>query len=131
MKTIKTDKIVMGLGIVFCIGAVALLMTSETIDIVIILALLVAGVISLITGFSKYLGYRESPRTDERTRKIGAFAATYSWFTTFVLINILFLLNYFGRLTITVSQVLALLFFVMLVTMLGMNMYFKQKGYAE
>ena len=131
MKTIKTDKIVMGLGIVFCIGAVALLMTSETIDIVIILALLVAGVISLITGFSKYLGYRESPRTDERTRKISAFAATYSWFITFVLVNILFLLDYFGRLTITVSQVLGLLFFVMLVTMFGMNVYFKQKGYAE
>jgi len=131
MKTIKTDKIVMGLGIVFCIGAVALLMTSETIDIVIILALLVAGVISLIIGFSKYLGYRESPRTDERTRKISAFAATYSWFTTFVLVNILFLLDYFGRLTITVSQVLGLLFFVMLVTMFGMNVYFKQKGYAE
>jgi len=131
MKTTKTDKIMMGLGIVLCIGAVALSMTSETIDIVIILALLVAGVIGLITGFSKYLGYREDPRTDERTRKLSAFATTYSWFITFVLVNILFLLDYFGRLTITVSQILGLIFFVMLVTMFGMNVYFKQKGYAE
>lgn len=131
MKTTKTNKIIMGLGMVLCIGAVALLMTSETIDIVIILALLVAGVTSLITGFSKYLGYRESPRTDERTRKLSAFAATYSWFITFVLVNILFLLDYFGRLTITVSQTLGFIFFVMLVTMFCINVYFKRKGYAE
>jgi len=131
MKATKTDKIMMGSGIILCIGAVALLMTSETIDIVIILALLVAGVMGLITGLSKYLGYREGPRTDERTRKLSAFATTYSWFITFVLVNILFLLDYFGRLTITVSQILGLIFFVMLLTMVGMNMYFKQKGDEE
>jgi len=128
MKTTKTDEIIIGLGIVLCIGAVALLMTLKTIDIVIILVLLVAGVTSLMTGFSKYLGYRETPRTDERTRKLSAFATTYSWFITFVLVNILFLLDYFGRLTITVSQTLGLIFFVMLLTMLGMNIYFKRKS---
>ncbi|RLJ00696.1 MAG: hypothetical protein DRP06_01480 [Candidatus Aenigmatarchaeota archaeon] len=128
MKTTKTDKIMMGLGMVLCISAVALLMTSEIIDIVIILALVVAGVTSTITGFSKYFGYRESPRTDERTRKLSAFATTYSWFITFVLVNILFLLDYFGRLTITVSQTLGLLFFVMLITLIYFNMYFKRKG---
>ncbi|OYT42299.1 MAG: hypothetical protein B6U86_00565 [Candidatus Altiarchaeales archaeon ex4484_43] len=131
MKTTKTDKIMMGLGLVLCICAVALLMISETIDIVIILALFVAGVIGLITGFSKYLGYREGPRTDERTRKLSAFATTHSWFITFVLVNILFLLDYFDRLKITVSQILGLIFFVMLLTMVGMNVYFKRKGYAE
>jgi drug/metabolite transporter (DMT)-like permease len=131
MNTTKTDKIMMGLGIVLCIGAVALLTTLETIDIVIILALFVAGATSLITGFSKYLGYRKSSRTDERIRKLSAFATTYSWFITFVLVNILFLLDYFDRLTITVSQTLGLIFFVMLLTMVGMNMYFKRKGYAE
>ena len=129
MEKTKTDKIVIGLGTALCIGAVALSMTS--IHTVIILALLVAGVIGIITGFSKYLGYREGPRTDERTRKLSAFATTHSWFITFVLVNILFLLNYFSRLAITVSQALGLIFFVMLVTMVGMNTYFKRKGYAE
>ncbi len=131
METTKTDKIIGVLGIFFCVGAVALLMTTETIDITIILALLVAGVICIVAGFSRCLGYRKDPGTDERTRKLSAFAATYSWFITFMLVNILFLLDYFGRLTITVSQTLGVIFFIMLVTMFGMSAYLKQKGYVE
>ena len=131
MKKTKTDKIVMGSGIALCIGAIALLMTLRNMDIVIFLALIIVGVICLITAFSKYLGYRENPKTDERTRKLSAFATTYSWFITFVLVNILFLLDYFGRLTINVSQTLGLIFFVMLLTMAGITMYFKRKGYVE
>ena len=119
------DKVITGLGIALFAIALALLMLGE-IDIVIILALFVGGLIGLISGLYKYLGYKEG--TDERTRKLSAFAATYSWLITFALVCILILLDYFGRLNMNIAQTLGLIFFVMLVTMLWFNMYFKRRG---
>jgi len=98
---------------------------------VIVITLMVAGLISFTTGLSRYLGYEEKPKTDERTRKLSAFATAYSWLITLSLVCILILLDYFGRLKMNVTQILGLLFFVMLVTMLWMRMYLKRSNQKE
>jgi len=128
MEIVKWDKFGLGLGVILLIVAVALLVFWKDIDSVIIIILMVAGLISFITGLFRYLGYGEKPKTDEKTRKLSTSATAYSWLITLSLICILILLDYFGRLKMNVTQVLGLLFFVMLVTMLWMRMYFKRKN---
>jgi len=74
MEIVKWDKFGLGLGVILLIVAVALLVFWKDIDSVIIIILMVAGLISFITGLFRYLGYGEKPKTDEKTRKLSTSA---------------------------------------------------------
>ena len=74
MEIMKWNKFGLGLGVILLIVAVALLVFWKDMGSVIVITLMVAGLISFTTGLSRYLGYEEKPKTDERTRKLSAFA---------------------------------------------------------
>ncbi len=129
MKITKLNKFRFMFGSILLLIAAALLIFWNNIDSIFITIFIAGGVTSIITGFSRHL--KGQPEVDERTKKISAFATTYSWFITLIFISVLVLLNHFSRLKVSVTQVLGLILFVMLATMLWMRVYFKRRGDIE
>ncbi|WP_370575939.1 hypothetical protein [Methanomethylovorans sp.] len=68
------------------------------------------------------------PEKDERTKKLGAYGLSYSWFTTFVALNLLFWIDRLQFIQLNVSGVIFILFVLMLVTAKGFQWYFLSKG---
>ena len=73
----------------------------------------------------------DMPESDERTKKLGAYAATYSWLITLVLIAVLFGVDYFNIFKLTVTQALGTTLFVMVLSMNVFRWYFGRKGDVE
>ena len=65
---------------------------------------------------------------DERTRYLGAMAASYSWVISYVLIAVLYLAIEVGIVAIESRAVLGILLFSMLATFRGCMWYFSRKG---
>jgi|GEM_PF-1652314 len=68
---------------------------------------------------------------DERTKKISGRAFTYSWLATFLFVCMLVGLDSFNLLTVTVSQVLAIIFFFMLIGSIMIQWYYDKKSDVE
>ncbi len=74
---------------------------------------------------------RGEPITDERTKKIGRVSMTYSWWSTYVLMAVLMLVEEFGLAKLTVSGVLGLTFFFMVASQYLLRWYLNQKADVE
>ena len=68
------------------------------------------------------------PEKDERTKKLGAYGLSYSWFITFLALNLLFWIDRLHFVQLTVSSVIIILFTLMLVTAKGFQWHFLSKG---
>lgn len=68
------------------------------------------------------------PEKDERTKKLGAYGLSYSWFITFLALNLLFWIDRLHFVQLSVYSVIIILFFLMLVTAKGFQWYFLSKG---
>ncbi len=68
------------------------------------------------------------PEKDERTKKLGAYVLSYSWFITFFMLNLLYWIDRLHFAHLTVSNVIIILFILMLVTAKGFQWYFLSKG---
>lgn len=68
------------------------------------------------------------PEKDERTKKLGAYGLSYSWFITFLALNLLFWIDRLHFVQLTVSSVIIILFILMLVTAKGFQWHFLSKG---
>jgi drug/metabolite transporter (DMT)-like permease len=90
-----------------------------------------AGSIIIFVTFIRARRYRNGPVKDERTIKIGAYGLSYSWLITFILISLLFWIDLFEIVQLTIKQVLAILMFTMLVTAKGIQWYLFRKGDVE
>lgn len=96
----------------------------------------VSAVISMITtaiviGFLRWKRMADVPESDERTKKLGAYAATYSWLLTLVFITLLFWVDNLAVVKLTVTQALGTTLLVMLLTMSVFRWYFSRKGDVE
>ncbi len=128
MKKEYKYRLVIG-PIILLIG-IALLIFGK-IDDLITGTLIIAGIVLLLNGVLKHLRYKNMPERDERTRKIGAFAAAYSWVVTIVFITVLFWLNHLEIWKMTVQQALGLTLYVMIFVTLIFQWHLKRKGDAE
>ena len=128
MKKEYKYRLVIG-PIILLIG-IALLIFGK-IDDLITGTLIIAGIVLLLNGVLKHLRYKNMPEQDERTRKIGAFAAAYSWVVTIVFITVLFWLNHLEIWKMTVQQALGLTLYVMIFVTLIFQWHLKRKGDAE
>lgn len=90
-----------------------------------------AGSIVIFITFIRARRYRNGPVKDERTVKIGAYGLSYSWMITLILISLLFWIDLFDIVLLTVKQVLAILMVTMLVTAKGIQWYLFRKGDIE
>lgn len=84
-----------------------------------------------VFAMAKDKGMLEKSWHDERTQKISGRAFTYSWLATFLFVCTLVGLDAFNMLTVTVSQVLAIIFFFMLIASIMINWHYDKKGDVE
>lgn len=85
----------------------------------------------IFTGnFFGYLGI-EKPSQDERARKIGTYAATYSWFITLVAMCFLFIWDVALNMHMSVTRFFGIILLVMVISMMIINAYKGYKGDVE
>jgi hypothetical protein len=101
----------------------------KTLDDAVVITILL-GALSLASNFFIYLGM-DKPMKDERARKIGTLAATYSWFITIVFMCFLLVTGYWGGRVFKPEELFGVLILVMVVTMLGINALLGRTGDVE
>jgi hypothetical protein len=101
---------------------------ANTVSVSAMMSMIIAVLIVWVVRWKRTV---DVPESDERTRKLGAYAATYSWLLTLVLIAVLFWVDYFTVVTLTVAQALGATLFVMVLSMNVFQWYFSGKGDVE
>ncbi|WP_256622306.1 hypothetical protein [Methanolobus chelungpuianus] len=129
-KLEKYTKTMYSVAAVLIMAGVALMAFLENYQEMSI-GLINAGSVIIFVTFIRARRYRSGPLKDERTVRIGSYGLSYSWFVTLVVVAVLFWVNYFGILQLTVDQVLGLLILVMAVTAKGFQWYLFRKGDVE
>lgn len=108
--------------------AVVLLIFWKNAPNIIISGLMAGGLASTINGIYSHSKYGVQAESDERTRKISASAATYSWHITLTFVGVSAYLNEFGLLETTVKKMLSNIILVMIGTLILFYAYFARKG---
>lgn len=91
--------------------------------------MLALGIFAFMISFYNYVGMEE-PK-DERLKKIGNTATTYSWYLTLLLLgSTIVSCIWSGETSISVAN-LGLILTVMVAVMMGSNIYFNVKGDVE
>ncbi|MBT3720531.1 hypothetical protein HN789_01315 [archaeon] len=115
----------------FLIFASVILMIFTNVDSRITSIMLNVGMVILVIIFVRKIRNKDMVQKDERTKKIGAWALSYSWLTTLMTISILFWIEEFHLVELSVKTVLGILLFVSVVSMILFLAYFKSKGDIE
>lgn len=110
------------------LSGIIMMATKAMSDLVSVILLL--GIMALMTNFFTYVGMDEKAK-DERLRKIGTFAATYSWYITLVFVSFLVLTMYWGQNIHNPIELMGVTIFVMVSTMLIANTVLSRKGDIE
>lgn len=107
------------------ISGLIMMVTKTMTDLLAIVLLL--GIIALMTNFFKYVGM-DPKSQDERLRKIGTFATTYSWYITLLFITFLVINMYWAQNIHNPIELMGVVIFVMTFTMLVGNTILNRKG---
>jgi len=110
------------------ISGIALIIGKAFNDIIVIVVFI--GILVLVSTLFYYLGM-EKPVKDERTRKIGTLAATYSWLITLAFMCFLMVTGYWSHRVFAPEELFGLIMFVMVVSMLAINFYLGRRGDVE
>jgi hypothetical protein len=116
----------MWLGYLVMLGLGAVLVVFEPADGNTTLAVLFCVAI-FTANFFAYLGM-EQPAKDERARRIGTLAATYSWFITLCGLCFVYIWDVAFEIHLSVPRFLGIALLVMIISMAGLNFYFGRKG---
>ncbi len=87
-------------------------------------------VVIFTANFFGFLGM-EKPTKDERARKIGTYAATYSWYITLVAMCFLVIWDIAFGLKLSVARFFGIVLLVMVMSMMAINAYKGYKGDVE
>ena len=75
--------------------------------------------------------YPERYMKDERTRKLSAYAASWSWLITFITVTILFWIDYVKYIDFSASQMINIIFWLMLSSLMIARWVVFSKGDTE
>jgi hypothetical protein len=120
---IKTS---MWLGYLVMLGMGTVLAVFEPADGNATLALLFCVAI-FMANFFAYIGM-EKPTKDERARRIGTLAATYSWFITICAMCFVYIWDVAFEIHLSVARFLGIALLVMIVSMAVLNFHYGRKG---
>lgn len=112
-------------SVILMISGLILMATKTMTDLLAIFMLL--GVAAFVTNFFNYLGLDEKAK-DERLRKIGTYATTYSWNITLVFVSFLVITMYWAQNIHNPLELMGVTIFVMVATMLIANTILRRKG---
>jgi hypothetical protein len=118
------------LGIII-MAAGMLSIAFQEVDEPISISLINVGLIIFLVTVFRLFRRGKLPDRDERTKKLAAYGITYSWLLTLVLIAVLYWVEYFKLVELTVGAVLGILLFCMIVSSNVFRWYFMQKGDIE
>jgi len=116
----------MWLGYLVMLGLGAVMVIYEPADGNATLAVLFCVAI-FTANFFAYIGM-EKPAKDERARKIGTTAATYSWFITLCVMCFVYISDVAFNIHLSTARFLGILLLVMIMSMAALNFYFGRKG---
>ncbi len=110
------------------ISGIVLVIWKTFNDVIVIVVFI--GILVLVSSLFLYLGM-EKPLKDERTRKIGTLAATYSWLVTLAFMCFLMVTGYWSHRVFAPEELFGLIMFVMVVSMLAINAYLGRREDVE
>lgn len=90
-----------------------------------------SGVVVLVFAGARAMREDEGPEQDERTRRIGAYGITYSWFVTLVYLFVLFWAENMGLLALSSSDVILSSILLMAVSAKVFQWWFFRQGDVE
>jgi hypothetical protein len=93
--------------------------------------LLVAGLVFLTTGITRHIRDCESPESDERSKKIGAYGLSYAWLTGLFFMFGLFWLDYLNIVRLGTQIALALSIVILALSARLYQMYLFRRGDVE
>ena len=88
-------------------------------------------IIIILMAISYWLHCKEDVEFDERTRKIGGYGLSYSWYLTLLLACILFWIDYLHLLVLSVQNVLGATILVMTFSAMIFKWHLSRKGDVE
>lgn len=112
-------------SVALIVSGVVLMATRTMTDWLAVLMLL--GIMAFITNFFTYVGMDEKDQ-DERLRKIGTFATTYSWYITLVFASFLVITMYWAQNIHNPLELMGVTMVVMVSTMLVANTVLGRRG---
>ncbi len=116
-------------GSLLLIAVAAVIYITQKIDDITAAAALL-GVMLMVSSVFDYIGVGKSA-PDERARKIGTLAATWSWYITVSFTGMLLVFSYWNGREFTTAHLLSIIVFIMTASMLIINAYFRLKGDVE
>lgn len=129
-KLEKYTKMAYSLALILIMSGVAMLTLLDS-DPEIAMSLINAGTVIIFVTFIRARRSRGGPVKDERTVRIGSYGLSYSWFTTLIVVTLLFWVDYLGLARFSADQILGILLFVMVLTAKGFQWYLFRKGDVE
>jgi len=102
------------------------LMATKTMNDFVAIGLLL-GILIYVSSFFASIGMEKTAR-DERLRKIGTLAATWSWYITLVFVSFLVVSMYWAQRIHDPTELMGLTIFVMVSTMLVVNAILSRIG---
>jgi len=107
------------------VSGLIMMATKTMSDLLAVILLL--GITAYMANFFTYVGMDKKAQ-DERLRKIGTFATTYSWYITLVFISFLVITMYWAQKIHNPIELMGVTIFVMTSTMLIANTILSRKG---
>lgn len=102
---------------------------SFFIDDIFVSSLSTAGMVMVVIGVVHLLRKRKGGvQKDELTRRIAEKAAGWSWFITLFVLLAVFWIDHFGLVELSVKSLIAILYIVLVGTMIGFQQYFWRTG---
>ncbi len=75
----------------------------------------------------RIITHGDEPKHDERTRKLGAFSASWSWFLTLLVVSVLFWLDYLEIWVLSSQELLGFILFFMVFSMIASRWHLSRK----
>ncbi len=112
--------------IIFGVVVISLLLWNGVNEVTISAAASILAVIILASFIRKR--HPERYQKDERISKLSAYASTWSWFFTFMLVAILFWVDYLKIIEMTPTMVIGIIFAFMAGSVMIFKWHFMRKG---
>jgi hypothetical protein len=115
-------------GSVLTLWGIIELLLNPSGDSILPTVLLAAGLAFLVTGVSRRRKFGEGTEQDERSRRIGAWGMSYSWFLSLTFTWSLFLLDHFRVVMLTTGAALGAALIVMTLSAVVFQVYLSRAG---
>ena len=93
--------------------------------------LIAGGCAFLAVGVLRHRRYGESPESDERSKKLGAYGLSYSWLTGVLFLSALYWLDLMGIFRPGTQGALGLSLMALVISAIACQMYLFRKGDIE